>query len=172
MIFCSEGAAGARKAGARQSAQGAQMRFQEKEKKKRQYMGMDSQAFAQKWKSVFAGEVPREIVEQRIDGRGCYLWHAFSWGNAPCVERGAADAAFDAADKDGAFIAEEYAFHGGGKNIEYFFRKCPLGLKSADLADMAEVFVVGRNFRWTYVVTHETGCGLGPYFAERPKGGK
>ena len=138
-----------------------------KEKIKRTFSGMDSAEFAKKWKSAFAGDMPADAVQEYVDAPGCYLWHAFTWGRAKCSERGEASAAFDAADKEGAFIAEEYAFNGGGRRAEYAFRKCPPDLKSADLADAAEVFVVGKNFGWTYVVTHETGCGLGPYFAQK-----
>lgn len=135
------------------------------EKKKRTYEGMNSAYFAKKWKSAFAGGMPADAVHEYVDAPGCFLWHVFTWGNARCLQREAASAAFDQAEKAGAFIAEEYSFNGGGKNTEYVFRKCPPDLKSADLADAAEVFVVGKNFRWTYVVTHETACGLGPYFA-------
>lgn len=131
------------------------------EKKKRTYEGMNSADFAEKWKSAFAGGMPADAVQKYVDAPGCYLWHAFTWGKAACLQREAASAAFDMAEKAGAFIAEEYSFNGGGKNTEYVFRKCPPDLKSADLADAAEVFVVGKNFRWTY----ETACGLGPYFA-------
>lgn len=134
------------------------------EKKKRTYEGMNSADFAEKWKSAFAGGMPADAVREYVDAHGCFLWHVFTWGNARCLQREAASAAFDMAEKAGAFIAEEYSFNGGGKNTEYVFRKCPPDLKSADLADAAEVFVVGKNFRRTYVVTHETACGLGPYF--------
>lgn len=137
------------------------------EKGKRSFEGMDSAGFAEKWKRSFAANVPAEIMAEYIDAKGCFLWHAFTWGKAPCLERAAAQEAFDAADKTDAFIAEESSFDGGGKNIVYSFRRCPPDLKSRDLADKCEVFVVGKNFRWTYVVTHEGDCGLGPYFAEK-----
>ena len=139
------------------------------EKRKSSFEGMDSAEFVKKWKRAFAAALPAEVMAERVDAKGCFLWHAFTWGKAPCLEREAACAAFDAADKEGAFIAEECAFDGGGKNIAYSFRRCPPDLRSRDLADEAEVFVVGKNFRWTYVVTHETACGLGPYFAEKGK---
>lgn len=137
------------------------------EKPKRSFEGMDSAEFVKKWKRAFAATVPAEVLAEYVDAKGCYLWHVFTWGKAPCLERGAASAAFDKADKEGAFIAEEYLFNGGGKNTVYSFRRCPPELKSADLAEEAEVFIVGKNFAWTYVVTHETGCGLGPYFAKK-----
>lgn len=137
------------------------------EKRKRSFDGMNSAEFAIKWKRAFAGGVPQAVMQERVDAPGCFLWHIFSWGDAKHLEREAASAAFDKADKAGAFIAQEYSFNGGGKKTEYFFRKCPPDLKSADLAGETEVFVVGKNFAWTYVVTHETYSGLGPYFACR-----
>ena len=139
------------------------------EKKKRTYEGMNSAYLAKKWKSAFAGGMPADAVREYVDAHGCFLWHVFTWGEAKHLEREAASAAFDRADKAGAFIARESGFNGGGKNIVYSFRRCPPDLKSLDLADEAEVFVVGKNFGWTYVVTHETACGLGPYFAEKGK---
>ena len=137
----------------------------EKYEKSAGRMNMDSEEFAGKWKRAFARGVSEEVMLEKIDAPGCFLWHAFTWGNAPCSEGAAANAAFDKADKEGAFIAEMSSFHGGGKKIEYSFRKCPPGLKSSELSDAAEIFVVGKNFRWTYVVTHESSCGLGPYYA-------
>ena len=39
-------------------------------------------------------------------------------------------------------------------------------LKNADCFDrFAEVYVVGKNFEWTYIKTHESSCG--PYFMKR-----
>ena len=139
------------------------------EKRKRSFDGMDGTEFASRWKRAFAGCVPEDVIKERVDAPGCYLWHVFTWGNAKRLEREEASAAFDKTDKSGAFIAEEYSFNGGGKKIVYAFRRCPPDLKSLDLADAAEVFVVGKNFEWTYVVTHEAGCGLGPYFAQKGK---
>ena len=137
------------------------------EKWKKSFEGMDSAEFVKKWKRAFAAGVSAEVLAERVDAPGCYLWHVFTWGDAKRLEREAASAAFDKADKEGAFIARESGFNGGGKNIVYSFLRCPSDLKSLDLADEAEVFVIGKNFGWTYVVTHETGCGLGPYFAEK-----
>lgn len=83
---------------------------------------MDSKEFAKKWKGAFARGVPKEVIAQYVDAEGCLLWHVFTWGKAPCLEREAADKAFDKADKAGAFIAKERAWKGGGCNIEYSYR--------------------------------------------------
>lgn len=139
------------------------------EKWKKSFEGMDSAELVKKWKRAFAAGIPAEVMAERVEAPGCYLWHVFTWGDAKRLERESASAAFDKADKEGAFIAQESGFNGGGKNIVYSFRRCPPDLKSLDLADEAEVFVVGKNFGWTYVVTHETACGLGPYFAEKER---
>ncbi len=139
------------------------------EKRKRSFEGMDGAEFISRWKRAFAAGVSAGVMAERVDAPGCYLWHVFTWGDAKHLEHEAASAAFDKADKKGAFIAKEDSFNGGGKKIEYFFRKCPPDLKSLDLIGEAEVFVVGKKFEWTYVVTHETGCGLGPYFAQKEK---
>lgn len=139
------------------------------EKWKSSFEGMDGAEFVKKWKGAFAAGIPADVMAERVDAPGCYLWHVFTWGDAKRLEREAASAAFDAADKEDAFIAKECAFNGGGKKIGYSFMKCPSDLNSADLADEAEMFVVGKNFMWTYVITHEAGCGLGPYFAEKGK---
>lgn len=90
------------------------------EKRKRSFDGMNSAEFAIKWKRAFAGGVPQAVMQERVDAPGCFLWHVFSWGDAKHLEREAASAAFDKADKAGAFIAQEYSFNGGGKKTEYF----------------------------------------------------
>ncbi len=136
---------------------------------KERLAGMDSCDFSRKWKTAFAADVSAEVMQGRVDAAGCHMWHVFTWGKARCFEQAAADAAFDAADKKGAFVAEESAFNGGGKKIAYRFRACPPDARSLDFADGADVFVVGKNFAWTYVVTHE--AGLGPYFAAHGRAG-
>lgn len=36
-------------------------------------------------------------------------------------------------------------------------------LETSD-GEHSEFYIVGKDFAWTYIVTHEIGMGLGPYF--------
>ena len=117
-------------------------------------------SFYAKWLKTFSPQMTDEQYRQYIDG--AFLWHAFSFQLIPkesFLEGDAARAAFDSADKSGA----EFIRLWSDENPR------PLGrdLKAADIENDdkdIEFYAVGKGFGWTYVVTHETGCGLGPYF--------
>ena len=121
MIFCGEGAAGARKAGARQSAQGAQMRFKRKKRRNGNIWAWTRRRLPKSGRAPLRAKFPREIVEQRIDGaRLLFVARLFVGERAHVSSAGRADAAFDAADKDGAFIARSMPFMAAGKISNIF----------------------------------------------------
>ncbi len=115
--------------------------------------------FFVKWLKNFAPLLSDGNFDRYIDGQ--YVWHIFSWRLIPdgSYEMGdAARAAFDNADKEGAKYI--FLWSDGEKPDalpEKYFNAA--GIESGDS--------VGKNFEWTYVVTHETSCGCGPYFMKK-----
>lgn len=128
----------------------------------RDYFG---RPFFARWLESFAPSLSREDYGKYI--KGGYVWHIFSWRLVPdgCFkERDAARAAFDRADKTGA----KYMFLWSDARMpamlpERYFTAA--AIENSD--DCGEIYIVGKNFEWTYVVTHETSCGCGPYFMKK-----
>jgi len=121
-------------------------------------------AFLRKqWEDNFANHLSiREknaIYLYDDDGSCGYLWHLFSYEKRACLKGEEAEQAFNDETKnscyifyqqtDNALIIEEAtAFH--ANNLMY----------------ESDVYIVDKEFNWTYVRTHENGC-CGPYFSRR-----
>ena len=83
------------------------------------------------------------------------LWAPSPRDGSPVLEGPAAKAAFDALDYDTAYI-----FRAGVTNAGITAKVTAAQL---DQEEGADVYVVARDFSWTYVHTHEDGW-MGPYF--------
>lgn len=95
-----------------------------------------------------------------------YLWHAFSYKKVACLEGKLAITEFEK-----KIINNVYIFSQGDDN---FIEKENLTYKQ--LLDMIrkeiiapDCYVVDKNFRWTFVFTHETNTNsdeyyIGPFF--------
>jgi len=91
------------------------------------------------------------------DGYNGYLWHVFSYRDLGCLEGKQAEVAFDTRIKDECAVF--FTDH------NYIFKIMNArNLCAKVLDDFSEVFVVDKNFKWTYIHTHEGYCG--PYFYE------
>lgn len=123
---------------------------------------MNKKEFLDEWIRVFAPDITKSQYNKRI--RNQYIWHAFSWGIIPketYLDGDKARKAYNEADKKDALCFQLW-------NDEF---PVPLS-EEFDLAEKietpdgvyAEFYVVGKDFKWTYIVTHETEMGLGPYF--------
>ena len=127
---------------------------------------MTFEEFKRVWIAHFAGDVSAKEIEQFVlphGGMSNYLWHVFSWRLLPEEEYWEGDAArqaFDAADKSDAVLVENwYAENPDCVPLSDQFRT------AAAMEDLIEVYVVGKDFGWTYIQTHEGDCG--PYFCVR-----
>jgi len=117
------------------------------------------------WLKTFGEGIPAADIQKYVKATGNFLWHVFSWKllkKEQYLSGDNARAAFDRADKS------------GGEYIIWFEQDetAPLpeeGFTAAALEELTEVYVVGRNFEWTYIKTHE-GDFCGPYFMTK-KGG-
>ncbi|MDQ0112334.1 DUF4275 family protein [Paenibacillus harenae] len=87
-----------------------------------------------------------------------YLWHLFSYEKLPCLMNEQAEDAFHAQEKQDCYI-----FYQGREQVLFVANAAKL---TADiLRHEQDVYVVDRDFTWTYVNTHESD--LGPYFYQR-----
>lgn len=132
----------------------------------------DEQEIAMRWLAVFGGKVPYDIMHRYVLGNGTmanHMWHVFTRGGVPCLTGDAARKAFDELEYKSAL-----GFFGGwscgyGYRIE---NMRIIGKASAKVLDgkRGDCYIIGKNFEWTYVKTHESD--LGPYFCVRKQIGE
>jgi len=114
-----------------------------------------------KWLSCFGRDVDGKLIEEHVTSQGNHLWHLFTWGEVPCLKGDEARKAFDA-----LHYAEAIRFYDGYSNhIEEVAVIEKLTSLCVDEDEHSDVYVVAKDFSWTYVRTHE--ADLGPYFCEK-----
>ena len=97
-------------------------------------------------------------------GKG-YLWHLFSNNLVPCLVGNEAREAYDRADKTDA-LEIQYDYGLGDEIMQPLSSTYTTALK-VDWYGYTEFYIVGKNFSWCYVVTHELDL-CGPYFCYNP----
>ncbi len=118
---------------------------------------MNNREIINKWLSVFGKDVDKKLIKSHVTSFGNYLWHIFTWGKAPCLEGDTARQAFDDLQ-----YTEAIKFCGGYSNcIEDVCVVEKVSAKSIDEDTGRDVYLVAKDFSWTYVRTHEDG--LDPY---------
>ena len=119
---------------------------------------MNDRELIEKWLSVFGKGVDKKLIEDHVTSYGNLLWHLFTWGNVPCLEGDEARKAFDELK-----YTEAIKFYDGYSNhIEDISTVGKLSAKKIDKDRGSDVYIVAKDFSWTYVRTHETGS-CGPY---------
>jgi len=93
-----------------------------------------------------------------------YLWHLFSYEKTWHLEGKDAELAFNSEPKGDCYVFYQHS------DYALLLEKAS-NLKSSDFLtkhdiDKMDIYIVDKNFRWTYVQTHESGW-LGPYFCRR-----
>lgn len=119
-----------------------------------------------KWISAFGGNVDKRILKEHVLADGNYLWHLFTWGNVPCFEKDEARKAFDELQ-----YTEAVKFCGGRSGcIENVRTVAKISAEEIDNDCESDVYIVAKDFTWTYVRTHEReSCG--PYFCRKSERG-
>ena len=119
---------------------------------------MTKEEFYTKWLEVFASGISKDDIKKYVKSTGNYIWHIFSWellNDNKYLKGNEAKEAYDTIDKKGAIYIEWFEDK-HSKDILW-------NLNTANaLDDLVEVYVVGKDFKWTYIKTHENMCG--PYF--------
>jgi predicted nucleic acid-binding protein len=89
-----------------------------------------------------------------------HLWHVFSYKKLPCLEEELAAEAFGKIKKDICYIFYQ-------DNEDVLLLENARSLKAEDIIHeidcyIDDVYVMDKDFSWTYIHTHEQFCG--PYF--------
>ena len=119
---------------------------------------MTNNEFFTTWLKNFASDIDEENINRYVIGFGECIWHVFSWKLTDEKNYLVGDTArqtYDKMNKVGAIYIDWYE----DDNTNYLTQALST---SKALDDFIEVYVVGKDFEWTYIKTHEQG--LGPYF--------
>lgn len=117
----------------------------------------------ERWLDAFSEDAPEaglgKHVLSQAEGTN-FLWHLFSFDLVPCLEGEAAVNALKDAD-----WTDVYLFDEGLWGEEPVVQQVSAPVDEAFFADKRDVYLVDKQFTWTYVHTHESNCG--PYFCKR-----
>ncbi|WJV18089.1 DUF4275 family protein [Rossellomorea marisflavi] len=117
------------------------------------------------WVTHFAGHLSdkekQSIYLLDAEGFGGYLWHLFSYKKKKCLEGEKAEVAFRDQRKQSCYI-----FFQDTEDALLLENASGFDVKDLSSEVGRDVYVVDKQFRWTFVLTHETDW-LGPYFSRR-----
>ena len=131
-------------------------------KKNVRYTELSDEALMKKWLSTFGKDVDKNMLEEHVISYGNHLWHLFTWGEVPCLQGDDAKKAFDELQYEEAIrFCDGYAGH-----IEKASVIEKVTAKAVDKDRASDVYIVAKDFFWTYVRTHEEGW-CGPYFCKK-----
>jgi hypothetical protein len=105
------------------------------------------------WEENFANNLNQE--EKKKIYLSDYLWHLFSYEKKICLQGNEAIQAFNIENKKSCFI-----FYQRVDDVIIIDKADDLNTNA--LSDEYDVYVVDKEFTWTFVQTHESD--LGPYF--------
>ena len=122
---------------------------------------MKRSEFFEKWLESFASDISPYKLEKHVTSAGNLIWHVFSYeliAEHQYLEGDEARKAYDRENKKEAIYFDGWLDDYETKDITW-------ELSSAKALDkFVEVYVVAKNFSWTYIKTHEQNHGCGPYF--------
>ena len=122
---------------------------------------MNNRELIDKWISVFGKDVDKKMIADHVTSSGNLLWHLFTWGNVSCIKGDDARIAFDKLQ-----YTEAIRFYDGYSNhIEGISIIDKISANYVDKDKKSDVYIVAKDFSWTYVRTHE--FDLGPYLCIR-----
>ena len=127
-------------------------------------LGAENRKLVQNWLDAFAADVPADILRDDVLKSCNLLWHAFTWGEADCLEGEEAKQAFDALD-----YTEAICFENGYSRYDFprINNVRTVGkMTAADLDQYSDIYITAPDFSWTYVHTHEDPF-CGPYFCRK-----
>lgn len=131
---------------------------------------MTDSELMERWLAVFGERADKGQIKKHVTSFGNHLWHLFSWELVPSIEGDDAKMAFDK-----LYYTEAIKFHDGYSG--HIQDVVSMGKVSAQEIETEsknggciDVYVVAKDFSWTYVCTHE-GDWCGPYLCVKAEGG-
>ena len=133
---------------------------------------LGNEEIVKKWIRAFAADVPNEIIKNNVTASCNFLWHVFGWGKESYLQGDDARKALDALPPKQKCILFFNGYSVRGKNIIEDVSLIANKLSSLQIDELQEkqdfskqdIYLVEQNFKWTYVITHESDCG--PYFCK------
>lgn len=131
---------------------------------------MTRNEFANKFLKVFCSHIPQKQLKKFHIGTGKkhFLWNVFAGKLVPCFEGDAARKEYDKVDKT---CAEEIIYDNCARVTSDAYSSIlsqqHLTSRDIDESGLMEFYVVGCDFAWCYVITHEFDL-CGPYFCYNP----
>ena len=107
-----------------------------------------------RWEDNFANHLSDN--EKKSIYLGVLLWHVFSYGKRDCLQEQQADIALNRESKKSCYVFYQHS-------NEAFILENASALTAGDFVNEYDVYVVEKEFNWTFVRTYETGW-FGPYF--------
>ncbi len=120
---------------------------------------MTKQKFVNQWLRHFAKNVSKRELDKYVKDQ--YIWHVFSW---KLLEPDAflvgddARQAYDTAEKSNCIFCDMF----GQSGVSECMQTAYASSQNID-QNVAELYVVAKDYSWTYVKTHENDL-CGPYF--------
>lgn len=117
------------------------------------------------WENNFANHLnekeKKEIYLIDDGGFGGYLWHLFSYEKKDYLKGEKAEEAFNNEKKNRCYVFFQHSDYA-------ILLENASTFHTDDLIDEigTDMYIVDKQFRWTFVLTHETGW-LGPYFCRK-----
>lgn len=112
-----------------------------------------------RWLSAFGEGIDKKLIKEHVTSEGNHLWHIFTWGKVSCLKGAEARKAFDSLE----YIEAIRATGGVSKKIKTTSIVKKLSSADIDTDPASDVYIVAKDYSWTYVRTHEKDL-CGPYF--------
>jgi hypothetical protein len=125
----------------------------------------DHDKISAKWRKAFATQLHRATGEWCIGG---FDWHVFTYGHAEAITKQAAIDRYILLGRKEGYVFTHTIKH----PLCCLISPIPTyeGIKHAlrQYPQLTDLYIVAFDFQWTFVVTHETSSGLGPFFSVNP----
>ena len=112
------------------------------------------------WEENFADHLTSDEKKRIFLNGSCgYLWHLFSYKKRACLQGEEANKAFNNIPKGSCYVFYQ-------RTNDALIIENLSSFSVDDLNEESDIYIVDREFNWTYIKTHEEGY-LGPYFSMR-----
>lgn len=108
------------------------------------------------WETMFLNDMSKS--QKNSIYLSNYLWHVFSYEKLDCLEREEAIKSFNRIKKHECYIFYQ-------RNDNSLALRNAQNIKAEDFNEEYDIYIVDRDFTWTYIHTHEYECG--PYFYKK-----
>ena len=124
------------------------------------YVGMRLKEFKKEWLLHFAANISKRDIENKVVKTGNYIWHIFSWelvNSNDYLTGEKARHAFNKVNKANAWYIIPFERNASVRILNFE------NITAEQLDEENEIYIVARDFSWTYIKTHEDDL-CGPYF--------